>query len=285
MSIEEAEHVAGQLRAGIERVPAEVPPGLASRAYRRHRGRRAAARAIVAAGTAAVAAIGAAVAFSGPAAPATRNTAYVVGHVAQALDTVPAGTILHERMTYIPAGTGPGTDPITFWANSSRVRMEIFTPAGQLVSDWGSLTTPTAFSAVDVNYRAKVWSRTAGPGSNPVPADQLTCSSTSRHILVIFNPSEMVDLLRAEVSCGMLKADGTATVNGVSVIKLNVAMPHGTKTYWVSPTTYLPVRITVNRGAGAPVMQDDLQWLPPTAANVAELSFPVPPSGFTQVSR
>jgi len=50
------EEVAVQLRAGIESIPAQVPPGLAGRAYRGYRRRRAATRAAAAAGTATAAA-------------------------------------------------------------------------------------------------------------------------------------------------------------------------------------------------------------------------------------
>jgi hypothetical protein len=57
MSTEETEEVAVQLRAGIESIPAQVPPGLAGRAYRGYRRRRAATRAAAAAGTATAAAV------------------------------------------------------------------------------------------------------------------------------------------------------------------------------------------------------------------------------------
>lgn len=52
-------------------------------------------------------------------------------------------------------------------------------------------------------------------------------------------------------------------------------------TYWVNATTYLPVHITMKFG-DFPAMQEDLQWLPPTAANLARMNVPIP-AGFTQV--
>jgi hypothetical protein len=57
MSTEETEKVVGQLRAGIDSIPARVPPGLARRAYGQYRRRRAATRTVAAAGTAAAAAV------------------------------------------------------------------------------------------------------------------------------------------------------------------------------------------------------------------------------------
>jgi hypothetical protein len=59
-----------------------------------------------------------------------------------------------------------------------------------------------------------------------------------------------------------------------------------TATWYVSPATYLPIRMTITRaGTGTLVLQADYQWLPPTTANLAKLNPPVPPAGFTQVSR
>jgi hypothetical protein len=53
-------------------------------------------------------------------------------------------------------------------------------------------------------------------------------------------------------------------------------------TYWVNSTTYLPFRFTAQQ-SGSPAFQMNLQWLPPTAANLAKLNVPIP-AGFTQVA-
>jgi hypothetical protein len=85
--------------------------------------------------------------------------------------------------------------------------------------------------------------------------------------------------LRGAVSCGDLKADGTVTVDGVTAIKLtgSIGPQKEALTYYVSPATYLPVRMTLGHR-----VQADFQWLPPTPANLAKLALPTPPAGFTQ---
>lgn len=293
--------VTDQLRAGIERVPAQVPPGLARRAYSQYRRRRLAARAIAAAGTAAVAAIAATVVLSGsggPAKPARLTTAYVVSRVTKALDTLPADTIMFTRTTYSPANTG--NDPEDDWAGpGDRVRDQVFTPAGQLLSDSGWVLTGTTFETVSVHYWDKSWWRqtTAGPKTTS-PSVPSTCATDDGPPSI--NPSAVSAWLRAEVSCGNLTATGTGTVDGVTAIELTGPLMYGGHpikgktppknlpeaiiTYWVSPTTYLPVRFTLYRGPGIVVPQEDYEWLPPTAANLAMLNLPVPPAGFTQIA-
>jgi hypothetical protein len=109
MSTEGTEEVAGQLRAGIESIPVQVPPGLARRAYRRNRRRRAATRAVAAAGTAAAAGVAVVlVATSAPrsAAPAATGTpsASASGPASQA----PAvNSPLMSLAAHITASSGP----------------------------------------------------------------------------------------------------------------------------------------------------------------------------------
>jgi hypothetical protein len=269
--------ISDKLRAGIASIPAQVPPGLARSAYRRYSRRRVTARAATAAGTAAAAGIAASVFLPRSAQPATETTAYVVSHVAQVLDALPSDTMLVDQST----GTGPGFQPMDRWGIRGRTRIEAFTRAGQPVYAMGTSITPTTTNTVLVDYQNKTWWRTVGLDQDnkvtgPVPPIKLTCKNTNPGE-TIGNAADMVDLLRTEVACGELKADGTGTINGVTVVKLAGKVV----TYWVNSTTYLPVRRTVTQGPGA-VIQDDFQWLPPTAANLAELNTSVPP-GFTQV--
>ena len=274
--------VTGQLRAGIDRVPAQVPPGLARRAYHRYRRRRLAARAIVAAGTVAVAAVAAAVFLPGPAEPATQDAAYVVSHVTQALDALPADTIFFDRMTH---GDGYRMDN---WRTEYRSRWEVFNPSGQVVAESGRLVTATRYQVVTVDYQHKYWWRLVNSNGygripRPGPLSQFTCDQDGPSIVGMTNPRQFAAWLHAEVSCRQLTVGGTAIVDGVSAVKLTSKNTgNATLTYWLNPTTYLPVRVTVTGPPGL-LSQDDLQWLPPTAANLAKVSLPVPPAGFTQV--
>jgi hypothetical protein len=84
---------------------------------------------------------------------------------------------------------------------------------------------------------------------------------------------------------------GRQWVDGVDAIKLTGHKPAAEATIWVDPSSYLPVRLTgrVQLISGGPEKQDagtltiDFRWLPPTSANLAKLTAPIPP-GFHQVS-
>ncbi len=264
-------------------VPEEqiVSRGRAIRAARRRR----VAAGVTAVATAGAAAIAAALVLPGPAVPATQDTAYLVSHVTQALDSVPASTIL-----LVHATTGQHSDVTDTWGRGQTARGEVFTPAGQLASDWGFAATSTTLTSVYVNYRDRTWSRWAGPlgmvpaiaATDPIPPSVLARTDPTASFAMTDNASRTAAYLRALVSDGMLKADGTATVGGVTAIKLTTLVYGITHTWYVSPATYLPIRMTITR-PGTLFEQDDIQWLPPTPANLAKLSFPAAPPGFTQV--
>jgi hypothetical protein len=57
------------------------------------------------------------------------------------------------------------------------------------------------------------------------------------------------------------------------------------ETIWVTPGTYLPVRVVIHAALGAPVsvrQTADITWLQPTAQNLAKLTIPIP-AGFRRV--
>jgi hypothetical protein len=276
-----------QLRDDIARVPARVPPGLARIAYRRYRRRRAATRAISVTGVAAVAAIATAVSLSGPdgaSRPTGQTTAELVSHISQAMDAVPAGTIEFDRETITLAGKTTATER---WITTGRIRTDTRTPSGQLLDSYGSITTPTTYQAIDVSYSKKSWSLEkvtdqGSPAPSPGSASLPTCTRSLNVIPGLDNRAQAAAWFRAEVSCGQLKAAGTGTVDGASVVKLIFSRPGATFCFWMDTATYLPVRETQALHETM-TSQDDFQWLPPTAANRAKLRLPVPPAGFTQI--
>jgi hypothetical protein len=79
---------------------------------------------------------------------------------------------------------------------------------------------------------------------------------------------------------------GRQRVDGIEAIELT-SRPGSliSETIWVSPDTYLPVRVIVHSPPGMPVFQQtaDFTWLPPTAQNLAKLTVPIP-AGFRKVS-
>jgi hypothetical protein len=274
-----------QLRAGMARVPAQVPPELAGTAYHRYRRRRAAVRAIAAACTAA-AITGAVVVVVGlprPSAPAPVTTAYVVDRVTEALDELSPDTIMFDRTTYDPASTVSA--PQDSWAVPDRSRTEQFTMAGKIVMDQQTVLSHGNLTIVLVNYQQKAWSRwvTTFPGARPQahPPVSPSCSNVKINVIIGSAPAMATDI-RSALSCGKLRIAGTGSVDGVRAVKLTGTEGGITETFWVNTSTYLPVRLTTVRRIGPPVVQNDFEWLPPTAANQALLIAPIP-RGFTQV--
>jgi hypothetical protein len=92
--------------------------------------------------------------------------------------------------------------------------------------------------------------------------------------------------LRDAISCGILAVAGRQSLDGIDAIELK-SRPTSpiSETIWVTPRTYLPVRVVVRSARGKPVTQQtaDITWLKPTAQNLAKLTVPVP-AGFRKVS-
>jgi hypothetical protein len=92
--------------------------------------------------------------------------------------------------------------------------------------------------------------------------------------------------LRSAISCGALTEAGRQRVDGIEAIKLTSRRGSPiSETIWVSPGTYLPVRMIVSSALGfAGVRQTaDITWLAPTAQNLTKLTVPIP-AGFRKVS-
>jgi hypothetical protein len=231
--------------------------------------------------TAVAAAAGTAVALipSGPAKPppvATQTTAYVVSHVTRALDAMPGNTVVFTQR--------PGH--IDSWGDlKGQSRLERFTSAGQPISDSGiSFSGPATRltrTITNVDYQNKTWWRSASfYGNGNVPAPVWNCRNVGTDD-INFNPHNMVAQLHTALSCGDLKVVGSGTAGGVPAIKLSGYLSgSGAVTYWVNATTYLPFRFQAQ--GNRPTFQMKLQWLPPTAANLAKVNVPIP-AGFTQV--
>jgi hypothetical protein len=137
-----------------------------------------------------------------------------------------------------------------------------------------------------VDYQKRTWWRSVKsllPTSAPSP-DTNVCDDTGFNSQPTSAP-EMAAQIRTEVACGQLTAAaGTGFVDGVWTVKLTGVSKGLRETYWIDTTTYLPVRfVTADADHPDPGDQSDVKWLPPTAANLAKLTVPIP-AGFTQVS-
>jgi hypothetical protein len=309
------------LRDGMERFTAGVraPAGLAHTASRRRR-RRLAVRAAVACGTAAVTAAavvavaagtGGGPARTGPAISQAHTAAYVISRVEKALA---------EQHLVLLGRTSGVWGPSRSWTYGPRNRFEEFTgsdcghalPNGNCTHRGGSepyIDVGTALiggklTGVYVSYYNRKWSLLP-EGSTPASA----CSRTGA--LEMASPlvptSDWPAFIRATLACGAAAVTGHVQIDGVETVKITgspvtVKLPPGEAravhekwvrsrwTLYVDPDTYLPVRMSgssYSYGGPAPSTYSagvtDIQWLPPTAANIAQSLITIP-AGFQQVS-
>jgi hypothetical protein len=292
------------LREGMERFTADLraPAGLTCQSARRRR-RRLMLRSIT--GGVAVLAAGAAAlavlvlpSVNGPDRQAV-DAAYVVKNVSSALATAAPGTI--AQMTVTTTGGPNGTTTAEEWSNGEQWRSVMYSSPGHPVYDEG-YGTKSGYTLV--SYPTKTWARQAGLGLPYAPFSKSPasvkqgCGKALGTFPVVFRlglpgtstsasslPMTVATALRTAVSCGSLVAEGRQTVDGFATIKLT-SRPGSliTETIWVSPSSYLPVRVTVGSAAGySPVQQTaDFSWLQPTTQNLAKLTVAIPP-GFRKV--
>jgi hypothetical protein len=288
------------LREGMERFTADLraPAGLAGQVARRRR-RRLVLRsmtggvAVLAAGAAALAVV--VLPRAGGDGRAAVDAAYVVRNVSDALSAASPGTIAQMTITTTgamrPGGTA-ATATAEEWSNGEQWRSVLYSSPGNPVYDEGYNST---YGYTLVSYLTKTWARQPGLGrpaalpDSALPGKQ-GCGPAFGAFPVLFRlglpgtsssvsslPTTVATALRAAVSCGSLTVAGRQTVDGTETIKLTSRAGNLlSETIWVSPDTYLPVRV-VTRAGLAPVQQTaDFTWLAPTAQNLAKLTVPIP---------
>jgi hypothetical protein len=226
------------------------------------------------------------------------DTAYVVRHVDSALDAASAGSIAQMRVTTRGAVTPGATNSATAeeWSYGDQWRAVTDSAAGHLVYDEG-ISTASVYTVV--SYQARTWARQREAGHpaalSPGPG---SCAPVVAALPLLFQPglpgpnasagslpATAVRALRAAVSCGDLAAAGRQRVNGIEALVLTSSSASPIpETIWVSPGTYLPVRVAVRPvpGAPGPWQTANITWLQPTMQNLANLTVPVP-AGFRQV--
>ncbi|HLX47330.1 MAG TPA: hypothetical protein VKS82_03250 [Streptosporangiaceae bacterium] len=228
----------------------------------------------------------------------TVNAAYVVKRVDHALSAAEPGEIAQMTVTTTlgpviggkPAGTRSEN-----WSFGGQWRSVMYSPAGHPAYDEGS---GTALPYNLVSYLTRTWARQRGLGhpAEAVPGPR-SCRSVITALPQLFQlgllgagfaprslPVTVAGALRAAVSCKSLTVAGRQRVDGIAAIKLT-SPPNASisETIWVSPGTYLPVRVVVRAAPGQPVvLTAEISWLPPTAQNLAMLTVPIP-AGFRQV--
>jgi hypothetical protein len=276
---------------------AVTPARTSGRAASRRRAvGRSVAVAAAALAAAAVALVAVVVPGAGP--RGTDLTAYVVKRVDGALRAAGPGEI--ARMTVTSSAAAPGGKTVTTtaeeWSYGDQWRAVANSLAGHRVYDEGS---GTASRYTLVSYPTRTWARGAGVGRPPAAAaGSRGCGSVVAALPQLFQaglpgpsfapsslPVTVAGELRAAVSCGRLAVTGRQHVDGIETIELT-GLRSGpvSETFWVSPGTYLPVRVVVRSAHGEPALKQtaDITWLPPSRPNLVRLTVPVP-TGFRHV--
>ena len=308
------------LREGMERFTADLraPAGLTCRIARRRRRRRLALCSV----TGAAALTAGAVALAVVVVPSQQRTgveltADVVKRVSSALTAADPGDIAQMSVTTSSASPYGGKTTTTTaeeWSYGDQWRSVTHSSPGHPLYDEGYTASAGSSVYTLVNYSTRSWTQRPGLGrpAAAVPFSTLPAARGCRPAIGAFPllykfglpgmglpasslPSTVARSLRTAVSCGTLIVAGRQTVDGVEAIKLTSrAGSPISETIWVSPSTYLPVRVVVRSAsgasgvagvAGAPAVQQtaDITWLPPTAQNLAKLTVPIP-AGFRKVS-
>ena len=294
MSIEFEE----RLRADMGQVEVRPRPGLAREAHQRYRKSRRAALAVAATGTAAAVAgatAGLALTAGSSGTAPVQTTAYVVNRVSSALaatDTVGYAT---SRLT------GPGT-PTVFsgqtdtWQFGRRSRQLRDTSAGQPSFDVAWRPEGRSSVLTEVDYQNRTWtSVTLRPDQELTPSEgNNLCTGNPAGLFGVDSKSaaDWRQIIQTGLKCGAFTVAGRQWVDGVDTIKLTGHKTASHSTIWVDPRSYLPVRLVSHLRAlrwGADpskaarlTLTIDFRWLPPTPANLAKLTAPIPP-GFHKV--
>jgi hypothetical protein len=229
-----------------------------------------------------------------PAGPALA-TAYVVHQVEDAFandDQVMRQT----RSLDAPASGGagffdgqPSSEQVT-WAYQGHNSTEIFGARGQHQGTMGTGVVNGKLQGVEVDYLRHQWELIPGAFYGaPVNA----CTNAGFLDAIAAPGTNWPSLIVRTLACGGYKIVGYADIAGVRAVKITGSRVLGTGsarststvTLFVSPSTYLPVQITLHMatpGLHGSLTSFDIQWLPPVAANRARASVIVP-CGYQQI--
>jgi hypothetical protein len=232
--------------------------------------------------------------------PQAQTAAYVVSRTAAALSTAAAENSVVQVSTSIGSGDrihlgvagdgwySPAAHEEDTWYHgpdsNGPLRDQGFTAAGQPVFDSGTVQTLGIYTTTIVDYQARIWWRDAQHVTPwiPPPTSGLSCGDLDS-FAINMDPTYWAADLQKALSCGVYVTSGTEQVDGVNAIKLTPVRPGVvTAVLWVNPSTYLPIRVEMEFKGRPDGRIEDVQWLPPTAANLAKLTAPIP-SGFVQV--
>jgi hypothetical protein len=296
MSTELEDLVADSLRRQAAAVT--IPASLAqlARRVRRRRQRQLGALSVgtAAVGTAAVLVVAISVG-NRQAAPGTlraETAAYIVSRAEKALARDTPNVIEYVRMTGSPPLEGPTRGGSAVWSYGSQNVTVYYAADGSALVSEGFRSDSQLRTFTIVNYVSRTWWRdTYNLAGRPLYS--LVALAPPRHC----EPSTSVNLdpspqwIRYYLECGLIVMVGRQHVDGIDAVKFVSAKPlsarpspaHFSLVLWINPATYLPVRTVVYTTNRQRWEQQDMQWLPPTHANMAKVRLPIP-TGFHRVT-
>jgi hypothetical protein len=235
----------------------------------------------------------------------TVAAAAVLKRVDSALSAAEPGDLAQITVTTRSVGAYGGTTATAIaeeWSYGHQWRSIRNSPAGQPVYDEGS-STPSVYTLV--NYKTRTWARQHESGLTPV-VGRHDCEPGVAALQLLFQPelpgsgvsavspsATLPGVLRAAISCGALAMVGRQRVDGIDAIELTSGQDSpASETIWVSPGTYLPLRVVVRsygpdhglfvNGQLVLMARADITWLAATAQNLAKLAVLIP-GGFRHV--
>jgi hypothetical protein len=134
--------------------------------------------------------------------------------------------------------------------------------------------------AVNVMYPLRAWSVSTSPATGaPLSPDSCQISP----LPAAAPAAGWKKVIESGLRCGAFAVDGRQRVDGIDAIRLTGRhfRPAGTM-LWIDPRSYLPVELATHLFKGDEE-RTEFRWLPPTRANLALLSPPIPP-GFRRLS-
>lgn len=280
-----------RLRAEMEHIAVRPRPGLVKDAYRSYRRRRRTIRAVAAAAAAVAIAAGTvtgiAAATASPAAIPAQTTAYVLSHASSALATT--NRIMYTTTTTTfgpPANTQFVTD---VWDYGSRIRQVDESASGKPMWDSWVQTGHGKPAQIWVDYQDRTWERFGIAPSGPPPKLSVCGKFGALLIAPSATPADWKLVINAGLRCGLFHVAGRQRVDGIDAIKVTGsansgimlwASPAGGITLWLDPHTYLPVQLAGSEASSGPkpaAVVIRFYWLPPTQANLAQLTGTIPP--------
>ncbi|HEY3845115.1 MAG TPA: hypothetical protein VGL48_17850 [Acidimicrobiales bacterium] len=195
-----------------------------------------------------------------------------------------SGDVFHVQSTWSDGGH------LDNWisADGNTFRLVTNSTGGAPTFDETYVTNGATQTSTEVNYATHTWATdTYATPSVPANCNLPTCLDQANGgmppgLLIGKDTPESPAGVQWLLTKGQFtQVPGTQTIDGVTAFEITGSWPVGAvDTMWIDQDTDLPVRVTLGDGSQT-VVTSDVTWLPPTAANLAQLHTVVPP-GFTQ---